>query len=214
MKITILNTHAEHPINAWLAKWIATHQNKHEINLLRSKSELIGGDLLFLISCSELIAKEDRENFEKTLVIHASDLPRGRGWSPHVWDIISGASEISLTLLEAEDKVDSGDIWRKLKVSIPSTALFDEINKIVFDAELELMDFAIENFNHITPEKQSLEILPSYWPKRTPKDSEVDITKTIEQQFDLIRVCDTDRFPVFFYIHGKKFTLKIEAIDE
>ena len=48
-----------------------------------------------------------------TLVLHASDLPDGRGWSPHVWDVISGKSSLTLSLINAEDSVDTGHIWKK-----------------------------------------------------------------------------------------------------
>ena len=43
-------------------------------------------------------------------MIHASDLPKGRGWSPHIWGLINEAQQITISLLEAVDKVDSGDI--------------------------------------------------------------------------------------------------------
>ena len=214
MKITILNSTADHPVNTWLKKWIQKHQNNHQISLVRSKQEIDKGDILFLISCSELIAKQDRERYKKTLVIHASDLPKGRGWSPHIWEIIHGADEITLSLLEAVDEVDSGDIWKKIKVNIPKTALYNTINALIFDAELELMDFAIEKFSTIKPQKQNDEINPTYWPKRKPEDSEVDVSKSIAEQFDLIRVCDPNRFPAFFFIDGKKFIIKIEVADE
>ena len=214
MKITILNSTADHPVNTWLKKWIQKHQNNHQISLVRSKQEIDRGDILFLISCSELIAKQDRERFNKTLVIHASDLPKGRGWSPHIWEIIHGADEITLSLLEAVDEVDSGDIWKKIKVNIPKTALYNMINALIFDAELELMDFAVANFNTIKPQKQNEDINPTYWPKRKPKDSEVDVSKSIAEQIDFIRVCDPNRFPAFFNIDGKRFILKIEVADE
>ena len=149
MKITILNSNADHPVNTWLIKWIEKYQSNHQISLVRSRRELGGGDILFLISCSELISKQDREKFNKTLVIHASDLPKGRGWSPHIWEIIHGANEITLSLLEAVDEVDSGDIWKKIKINIPKTALYNKINAFIFDAELVLMDYAVANFNKI-----------------------------------------------------------------
>jgi len=213
MKITILNTSEEHPINSWLKVWVKKYQATHEIQLLRSKKELVEGDILFLISCSEIISKHDRAKFKKTLVIHASDLPKGRGWSPHIWEIVSGAELITISLLEAVDKVDSGDIWKKIKINIPKTALYKEINQFIFKAELELMDFAVEKFTQIIPTKQP-EIESSYWPKRMPKDSEIDIYKSIDEQFDLIRVSDQERFPAFFYKNGKKFKLKVEKVDE
>lgn len=214
MKITILNSSNTHPINSWLESWIAKNSNEHEISLVRKKTSLTGGDVLFLISCSEIISVEDRSKFKKTLVIHASDLPKGRGWSPHVWEIVNGAKDITLSLLEATDKVDSGDIWHKIKISIPTTALYDEINELIFDAELALMDYAVKHFETIKPKKQSPDLEPTYWPKRTPKDSELDIKQSIDEQFDLIRVCDPNRFPAFFYRNGKKYLLKVEAVDE
>ena len=141
-------------------------------------------------------------------------MPKGRGWSPHIWEIIHGANEITISLLEAVDEVDSGDIWKKIKVNIPKTALYNMINALIFDAELELMDFAVANFNTIKPQKQNDDINPTYWPKRKPKDSEIDVSKSIAEQIDLIRVCDPNRFPAFFNIDGKRFILKIEVADE
>lgn len=213
MKITILNTSADHPVNTWLDKWMKTYQVNHEINLVRSTNDLAGGDILFLISCFDLVLKQDRDKYKKTLVIHASDLPNGRGWSPHIWAVINGAEEITLTLLEAEDEVDSGDVWKKINVTVPKTALYDQINELIFDAELKLMDFAVENFNSVVPFKQLSEDT-TYWPKRTSEDSEINIQKSISEQFDLIRVCDPNRFPAFFYKDGKKFILKVEVVDE
>ena len=212
MNISILISSTENPVNIYIDKWVEKNKN-HQISIIHSKEELTSGDILFLISCSDIISKLERSKFMKTLVIHASDLPRGRGWSPHVWEIINGATDITLSLLEAEDKGDTGDIWKKTIVSIPKTALFDEINELIFNAELELMDFAIANYNTIKPKKQS-NIDSTYWPKRSPKDSEIDINKGISEQFDLIRICDPDRFPVFFYKNGERFNITIKKDNE
>ena len=212
MNISILISSTENPVNIYIDKWVEKNKN-HQISIIHSKEELTSGDILFLISCSDIISKLERSKFMKTLVIHASDLPRGRGWSPHVWEIINGATDITLSLLEAEDKVDTGDIWKKTIVSIPKTALFDEINELIFNAELELMDFAIANYNTIKPKKQS-NIDSTYWPKRSPKDSEIDVNKGISEQFDLIRICDPDRFPVFFYKNGERFNITIKKDNE
>lgn len=166
-----------------------------------------------MITCVDIISKQDRGNYKKTLVLHASDLPKGRGWSPHIWVIVNGAEEITLTLLEAENEVDSGDVWKIITVKVPKNTLYDEINELVFDAEIKLMDYAIENFNSVVPSKQSSEDI-TYWPKRTPEDSDVNIQKSILEQFDLIRTCDPNRFPAFFYKDGRKFILKVEVVDE
>jgi methionyl-tRNA formyltransferase len=212
MDITVLCSSEDHPVNPWLEKWIKENFDHHKIELVRKKAEMPGGDLLFLVSCSEIIKKADRQKYKKALVIHASDLPRGRGWSPHVWQIIEGESTLCVTLLEAEDKVDSGDIWHQMNVDIPKHFLFDEINNALFDAELSLMDFALHNFDLVIPQKQSEVIPPTYFAKRVPDDSQIDPELSIKSQFDLIRVCDTERFPAFIEMYGNKYAIKLEKI--
>ena len=213
MKVTILCSSPDHPVNPMLHDWIARHQAAHEITLARSKDELAHGDLLFLISCTEIITAADRAKFRKTLVIHASDLPKGRGWSPHIWDIVNGAEEITVSLLEAEDRVDSGAIWKKLRVAVPKHALYDEINEILFRAESDLMDFAVEEFAVVHPKAQDPSVEPSYYARRTPADSEINADQTLASQFDLLRVCDPVRFPAYFWLHGHRYKITIEKTE-
>ena len=119
MQISLLCSDAQHPVNDFLKKWVSAQQGVHQVELVRRKSELSGGDILFLISCEEIVGPTDRSAYHATLVLHASDLPRGRGWSPHIWQILEGAEEIIISLLEAADKVDSGRIWKQLKFPVP-----------------------------------------------------------------------------------------------
>ncbi len=209
MKITVLCSDILHPVNIYLESWIAKNI-AHQITLIRSKSELTCGDLLFLISCSEIVSEVDCKHYSKTLVIHASDLPLGRGWSPHIWQIISGVTVLTLTLLEAAKNVDSGNIWTKVQVNVGKDALWDEINQSVFEAEIKLMDFAVNNFSVIIPKAQSTLIEPTYHRKRSPSDSRIDTHKSIEEQFNLLRVCDPDRFPAYFELYGKRYTIRLE----
>ncbi len=214
MKATILCSSINHPINPWLKKWITINSYAHDISLVRNKRELKNGDILFLVSCHEIVTKKDRDNFKATLVLHASDLPNGRGWNPHIWEIINGKEIITVTLLEAEDYVDSGKIWKKININITSDALYDEINDKLFATELKLMSFALENFGHITPTEQSKETNNNHYRLRNPDDSRIDPKKTIEEQFNLIRVCDPNRFPAFFKLNGHTYKLKVEKDNE
>lgn len=214
MRITILCSSAEHPVNDYLERWAERQKKEHVVDLVRCKADLPGGDILFLISCNEIIKQNDRNAYKKVLVIHASDLPKGRGWSPHIWQIIEGKEEITVTLLEAEDKVDSGDIWSQQLLRIPCDALWDEINQLIFEAEIKLMDCAVDNFYDIKPYPQKSVIEPTYYPKRTPNDSRIDPKLDIKSQFDLIRVCDPDRYPAFFELHGHKYIIRLEKADE
>lgn len=214
MRISFLCSDKQHPVNEHLLKWVEQQQDAHQIELVRKKSELSGGDILFLISCSEIVGVTDRSTYKASLVLHASDLPQGRGWSPHIWQIIAGAEEVTLSLLEAEDKVDSGRIWGKVKFPVPKHALWDEINERLFDAEIGLIDFAVREFKNILPTGQDPSIDPTYFPRRSPADSQLDPAQSIASQFDRIRVCDPNRFPAFFELHGMKYKITLEKISD
>ena len=114
MDITILCTDIAHPVNVMLTRWAATHKTQHHITIVRKLSDLLGGDILFLISCHEITTQQHRSLFTASLVIHASDLPQGKGWSPHIWQILEGKNHIVVSLIEAQDSIDSGDIWQQM----------------------------------------------------------------------------------------------------
>ncbi|CAM8380722.1 formyltransferase family protein [Candidatus Methylopumilus planktonicus] len=213
MKISILCTDTIHPIVNSLHKWIDEILSKeHSASLFFDKSELPGGDILFLISCHQIIDDSIRNKYSKTLVLHASDLPRGRGWSPHVWAILDGANEITVSMFEAQNSIDSGAIWLKEKFNLEGHELLSEINSKLFEAELSLMTQAVEQFFKIIPFKQVGEP-GEYMKKRNPADSRIDPYKSIYEQFNLLRVADSDRHPSFFDYCGFRYLIKIEKVD-
>ena len=213
MKITVLCSDSAHPVNSHLQKWIKENIANHTIELVRSRSELTNGDFLFLVSCSEIIKSQHREKYEHTLVLHASDLPQGRGWSPHVWEIVNGGEAVTLSLLEAEDKVDTGRLWLKRLIPVSKIALWLEVNQMLFQAEIDLMKEAVERYSEIEPYTQRLDVEPTYYPRRTPADSELDPQKTIAEQFDLMRMCDPQRYPAWCEFLGHKYKVILEKLD-
>ena len=212
MKIDIVCSDPDHPVNAWLTRWQKSRGDTHVISICQRVADLNGGDVLFLVSCAEIVSKSVRQTYKHALVLHASDLPAGRGWSPHVWSILDGAEEITVSLLNAEDKVDTGDIWAKQVFNIEKDALFEEISIGLFDTELALMDRALSMIaRNEKPQPQPTEGA-SYWPKRTPADSELDVTQPLAKLFDQIRVSDPDRYPAYFKLHNHTYTIELRKV--
>ena len=177
-------------------------------------SDLSGGKLLFLISCNEKISRQIREKYEYVFVLHASDLPKGRGWSPAVWEILNGAEKVTVSLIEADEPIDTGDIWAQNDITIMSTDLYDDINRKLFTAQVALIEHVIRNFASLKPKPQSDDIKPTYYKKRTPSASKLNLNESLGDQFNLLRVCDPDRYPAFFYKDGQKFKIIIEKMLE
>jgi methionyl-tRNA formyltransferase len=44
---------------------------------------------------------------------------------------------------------------------------------------------------------------------RNASDSEININKSIKSQFNLLRICDNEKYPAFFKYKNCKFILKI-----
>lgn len=154
--VTILCSDPCHPVFPYLERWCTENKDEYDIQLVNRVSE-IGrfGGFLFLVSCSELISSELRARFNYSLVLHASALPEGRGWSPHIWDVIQGKDCLTLSLLNAECKVDTGHIWQQIRIPLNGTELYDDINNYLFEAELTLISWACKNIESSKPQEQS-----------------------------------------------------------
>ncbi|OOF02661.1 UDP-glucuronic acid dehydrogenase [Salinivibrio sp. MA440] len=214
MRVTIICSSESHPIYAYLQTWCKKNEQMYDVSLLSSVKEIEKeGDILFLVSCSDIVRKDVRDKYRYTLVLHASDLPKGRGWSPHIWDIINGSNVLTLSMLNAEDNVDTGDIWKKVNIHLDGTELYDEINHKLFNAELALMDWACQNIDSAKPMKQTNDDA-FYHRKRTPQDSLIDINDSISSQFNLLRVSDPERYPAYFHIGDQKYKIKLEKVDD
>ena len=213
-KVTLIISDERHPVNCWIEAWVNQRPEGQFAEIVRTSDQAKGGDICFLISCTEILPNEFMQRYTHVLVIHASDVPKGRGWSPHIWAIIQGQEELTISLLEASKTVDCGDIWYKSTYQIPKYFLYHDIIEVVNQAHIDLIDYALEHHATVNPLPQDLQIVPTYLPKRTPVDSEISAFESIASQFDLLRVCDKDRFPSFFYLHGKKFKITIKRSDE
>jgi methionyl-tRNA formyltransferase len=205
MKIDIVISDRKHPLWTTVSNWAERHQD-HQINLLNELAQAEGGDFLVMIACHEIAKPAVRGRYRRSFVSHASDLPEGRGWSPAVWDILEGKDRIVLTLIEATDQVDAGGVLHKFRASVKPTDLHDDINRMLGELVLGALDFILKNAD-MEPVPQTGN--PTWHRKRAPADSELDPSRSIASQFNLLRVCDPDRYPAFFELFGERFELII-----
>jgi methionyl-tRNA formyltransferase len=205
MKIDIVISDRKHPLWTAVSNWADRNQD-HQINVLNQLAQADGGDFLVMVACHEIAKPAVRGRYRRSFVTHASDLPEGRGWSPAVWDVLEGKDRIVLTLIEATDQVDAGGVFHKSRASVKPTDLHDDINRILGELVLGALDFILENPD-IEPVPQTGN--PTWHLKRNPANSELDPSRSIASQFNLLRVCDPDRYPAFFELFGERFELII-----
>lgn len=182
----------------------------HEVSWIHDLQDLSKADFCFCLSFSKILNRETRDLFRHTLVIHASDLPSGKGWSPLTWQILEGKNQIPVSLFEADDSVDSGPIYAQVYIDFEGYELIDELRGKLGDATYELCRWFISEYPVSASQPRIQTGVESFYPRRSPADSRLDVNKTIAEQFELFRVVDNQAYPLFFEWKGRRFVLTVE----
>ena len=182
---------------------------KHRIKIINSHRKIKKGDVLFLISCKTILNKQILTKNSKNVVIHPSKLPLGRGSAVVAWRVLENKKKIFITLFEANEGIDRGDIYLQKFFRLDGSELSDEIREKQAKLTISLIKIFLKKMKKIKKKPQLGKT--SFYRKRTKKDSEININKSIRKQFNLLRVTDNKRYPAFFYFKKKKYILKIYA---
>lgn len=211
MKVAILTSS-----NQWFIKYSQELKIKipHASLYFNHEDMCVSYDIVFILSYHRIIEKKYLDKNKHNIVIHASELPKGKGWAPMFWQILEGKSKIIFSMFEASLGVDDGDIYMKDILNLTGYELNQELRYKQANLIIEMcLKFYISyNQYKVTSKQEGYE---SFYEKRTLKDSELDINKSIDTQFNLLRIVDNEDYPAFFEKDGKKYILKIEeAKDE
>lgn len=179
----------------------------HDVCLVTSANELRSGDIAFFLACEKVVGSELRSRNKHNLVVHASALPKGKGWSPVTWQVLEGATEIPVTLFEAADAVDAGDVYAAETIHLDGHELVDELREKQASATFRLALQFVDASPPRIGRRQEGE--STYHPRRHPPDSELDPNKSIVDLFNLLRVVDNERYPAFFKHRGHTYRLEI-----
>lgn len=173
--------------------------------------QLTGLDVVFVLGVTKILPADYLTRNKNTLVVHSSDLPKGRGMAPLQWQVLEGKSVIPTVLLRAEAKFDTGDILGRTEIVLDGTELYPELRAKQGQAVLDLIEAYLSSYPNVTARAQSGE--PTYYPARSPADSQIDPDKSLAEQFDLLRIVNNDGWPAFFVYRGRRYRLKIEPFD-
>lgn len=184
----------------------------HFCELKRTQNDLAEGDVCFFLGCTQIVREANLKKYRQNLVVHASDLPKGRGFSPLTWAILNGEHCLTVKLLEAAKDVDAGDIYETGLIQFEGHELLPELRRKLGDETVALC------LSYLSSEKPPIGVKqqgsPTWLKRRTPEDSRLDPEKTILSQINLLRVVDNEAYPAFFELHGRRYILKIEASSE
>ena len=203
--------------DSWLFPYAVSLQKKLfekdvDAKLVHDYSRIQTGEAAFFLGCTKFCPKELLCRSQYNLVVHESELPKGRGYAPISWTVLGGKNEIIFSLIEADENIDSGKIYYQLKIQMQGNELCAEIRELQGNKTIELcLDFILNGRIQDAKEQKGE---ATYFRRRTSVDSELDVNKTLADQFDLLRIVDNERYPAFFKYKNRLYRLKIEAIGE
>ena len=103
--------------------------------------------------------------------------------------------------------MDSGNIVFRDMMHFEGHELVDELRHMQGQKTIELCLRFLQAPS--PPQGRPQQGGESFYPRRTPKDSELDVNRTIAEQFNLLRVVDNERYPAFFKVNGKNYIIRI-----
>lgn len=164
-------------------------------------------EIVFLISYTKIINIKLLSKAKLKLIVHESALPYGRGCAPVQWQILEKKKSFGICILEVEKKFDTGKIFFKDSFTIKNTALYNEIRDTQSKANIKIIKKFLKKYPNIEPKNQKGKV--KYFKKRSLYDSEININKSIKNQFNLLRINNNLKWPSYFYFNGQKYILKI-----
>ena len=210
-RITLLSD-AGSWLNAFLPDLLfALWQRGHAVRWIHTPSALCAGDVCLLLSCGRLLNPQQLALHRHNLVVHASALPQGQGWSPMTWQILEGASSIPITLFEAVANLDAGSIYLQQPISLQGQELAEEWRVLLAQATSDLCLAWFDRYEEVVSSAQPQQGEASNYRRRRPADSQLNPESSLAEQFNLLRVVDNASYPAFFIWKNKRYDLMIRS---
>jgi len=189
-------------------------QSGHKVMHVHNENELKSADLCFYLSYSKIATKNTLSKFKNNLVVHSSDLPNGRGWSPLTWQILEGKKMITTSLFEAVEDVDRGKIYLQKDLELSGFELLDELHMLQGDLIISMCSEFIQTYPDVLLRAQVQEGEGSFYSRRRPADSELNPDISIREQLNLFRVADNINYPAYVEIDQHHYEFWIKKKDE
>ena len=196
------------PIYNYFTKYKIKHKLKKKFIFFYSKNlnNLKDCKIIFILGYTKKLNITYLKRFQYSLIVHESDLPKGKGFSPVKYQILENKSKINISLIKCDNKIDSGDIFEKSYFIIKPTDIYDEIKKKQFLATKRIIVKFLNKYPKVKTKKQKGK--STFYRKLTSKDDEINPKKSIFSQFNLLRSTDYNKFTNYFFTK-KKFYIKI-----
>tara|TARA_B100000029_G_scaffold509485_1_gene598788 strand:- start:273 stop:935 length:663 start_codon:yes stop_codon:yes gene_type:complete len=202
--------------NNWIENYLSNflknlNTSKFRYTYFKDHKKIKNYDIVFILNYTKIIKKNYLIKNKLNLVIHSSKLPHGKGFAPLQWQVLENKKKICVSLIEAVNKVDSGNIYLQKNIQLDGTELYDELRF----KQAKVIKYLIFKFLKQFPKNKSKKQFgkSTYFRRRKKEDSKVNINSTIKKIFPLMRISNNQNWPIYFNYKKKKYIIKIFKHD-
>ena len=199
------------PKNLWIEKYLKNYDfrinKKFKYKFSKNYLNVKNQDIVIILSYTKILGKSFLKKNKLNIIVHPSKLPKNKGFAPVAYEVLKNKNKIYISLLKASNKVDSGPVAFQDHFYLDGTELSDEIRKKQAINTIKIVKRFLKKYPKVKFKDQVGK--SNFNKKRTPKDSEINISKSIKSQFNLLRICNNDIYPCFFKYKGNTYLLKI-----
>jgi methionyl-tRNA formyltransferase len=140
-----------------------------------------------------------------TINLHAGKLPQYRGGSPLNWQLIQGEKEISISVIQVDEGIDTGIILTERSFPVAFEDDIDDVHKKANKLFPILVEEVLKRFDQdIFDGRSQIEVNASYWHQRNNYDGLLDWNRLpAEHVHNLVRAI-TRPYPGAFTYWGSK----------
>ncbi len=195
--------------NPWIFEYYKKFYKKKfkKVKILWNTKKLLNFDILFIINYTKKIDLKKFSSSSINLVIHESNLPKGKGFAPLQWQVLQNKKNIIFSMIKINKMIDSGPIVMKKMLKLNGLELYDELRFLQAKTIFKMIDLFIKKYPKIKFKEQKGS--STFYRKRTTKDSKLNINRTIKSQFNKLRITNNNDWPAFFIYRKQKYIIKI-----
>ncbi len=197
--------------NIWIEKHLVNFNfnlnNKFRFKIIKNPRLIKNQDIVFILSYTKILPENFLNKNRLNLIVHASKLPKDRGFAPVQYQVLKGKNLIDISLLEAAKKVDGGDIFLRGKFKLSRNDLSNEIRTKQAEATFKIIKKFLEKYPKVKKNKQKGK--SNFNKRRYPDSNKLNIYKSIKSQFNILRISDNENYPSQIKVNNQNYILKI-----
>ncbi len=206
-KVTFLLDKSNNWFHSYIEKNTFKSIKRFSFKIEENYKKIKKQDIVFILGYGRLLPESFLDKNKLNLVVHESKLPKDKGGAPIHYQVLKNKKKIYISLIKASMKIDSGDIFLIDSFNLKGIELMNELRSKQAQGRIKIIKRFLKKYPNIKSFKQKGK--GNFNRMRNASDSEININKSIKSQFNLLRICDNEKYPAFFKYKNCKFILKI-----